>query len=77
MCHLAELAVEMEDRLVDWEEDLATGNGDGVLGTEEHEDQQWLTGISKHQTIVSQQAVGTRNVGFLGGHINPVFTASG
>ena len=25
MCHLAELAVEMEDRLVDWEEDLATG----------------------------------------------------
>ena len=33
----------MEERLVDWEEDLTTGNGDGVLGTEEHEDQQWLT----------------------------------
>ena len=30
----------MEERLVFWEEDLTTGNGDGVLGTEEHEDQQ-------------------------------------
>ena len=30
----------MDERLVFWEEDLATGNGDGVLGTEEHEDQQ-------------------------------------
>ena len=38
--HLAELAVEMEERFVVWEEDLTTGNGDGVLGTEEQEDQQ-------------------------------------
>ena len=35
----------MEDRSVVCEEDFTTGNGDGVLGTEEHEDQQWLTGM--------------------------------
>ena len=48
----------MEERLVVWEEDLTTGNGDGVLGTEEHEDQQWLTRI-----IRTLDPPGTRSLG--------------
>ena len=40
MTVLAELAVDILDRLVDCEEDLATGYGDGVVGSEEQVDQQ-------------------------------------
>ena len=39
---MTELAEESAEMFVVSEDDLAKGNGDGVLGTVEHVDQQWL-----------------------------------